>query len=322
MKTCLRLLFPLILSSTTSVHAALLVYEGFDSTVYNAVPAASGGGFKNPDEFPSDALFYDNDTIRNNDSTEVGQNPPVHGFVNPWRYNSNISSSVYPRLEPSQLSYPGLTTTTGQLNLQRSASSSGTSKSFSRSLNAGPSTGYGSVLYIGGLIQRTSDTTFTLGLSFTGTGTRSIGMTISADGVTTLTGTDAPTVTSDSPQWALNTPEFFILKLENSVLDGEPGGTVGDQMSLYINPDLSNEAANIPSLILGDEDASFFVTGNSGWSFGNLTIGSNIGAAGQSAIFDEFKIGTEWADMMAVIPEPGTGALTFVSLLLACRRRR
>lgn len=322
MKTHPSLLLTLILSSAAPAHAALLAYDGFDSTVYNAVPLSSGGGFKNPDAGPSDALFYDNDTSRNNGSTEIGQNPYVHGFTGPWRYNANISSSVYARLEPTQLSYAGLTTTTGHLNLHRSASSSTTSKAFARDLNVGPSTGFGSVLYIGGLIQRTSGTTFSLSLNFTGGGTRSLSLAIAADGITSMSGTDATTVTSDSNLWAFDTPEFFILKLENSVLDGVAGGTVGDQMSLYINPDLSNEAANTAALILGDEDASFFVTGNSGWTMGSLTIGSNAGAAGHSAIFDEFKIGTEWADMLSTIPEPGTGALAFVSLLFACRRRR
>jgi hypothetical protein len=323
MKTHLCVLFPLIFSSVTPAHAALLAYDGFDSSLYNAVPSGSGGGYKRPDTGPSNALFFDSDTVRNNSSVEIGQNPVTHGFIDPWRYNHNISSSVYPRLEATQLSYPGLTTTTGQLNLQRSGSSSGTAKTFARSLNVGPSTGFGSVLYIGGLIQRTSGTTFTLNLSLTdGTSSRSITMAIDADGITALRGSNAPNVTSTSPLWEINTPEFFVLKMENSVLDGAAGGTEGDQLSLYINPDLSSEGANVPALILGDAEANFFVTGNGNWSMGSLTIGSNMGEAGHSAIFDEFKIGTEWADMLATIPEPGTVAFGFVTLLFACRRRR
>lgn len=322
----LSALAPLCLVLTCATgHAALLAYDGFDSTSYNAV-AAPTGGYRNHTTGPSNALFYDDDLTRNNSasgSIEVGQNPATYGFTDPWNYGSNLSSSVYARLEPTQLSYAGLTTTLGQLNLQRSASSSASGKSFSRSLNVGPSTGFGAELYIGGLIQRTSDTTFSLSMAFvSGSDSRSISMSIAADGIGTLTGYGAPTVTSDSPIWATGVPQFFVLKLENSVLDGVAGGTVGDRMSLYINPDLSNEAANTPALVLGDEDAGFFVTGNSAWTINGINIASNLAAAGQSVIFDEFKIGTQWADMMATIPEPSTGVLAMMPLLLAFRRRR
>lgn len=317
-------LFPLIpVCLFPEAKAALLVYDGFDSTVYNAVPLASGGGFKDPSAGPSDALFYDSNTVRNDGSTEVGQNPSVHGFTGAWRYNTNISSSVYPKLETSQLSYSGLTATTaGQLNLFRSAST-GTSKSFARTLNAGPSTNFGQVLYVGGLIQRTADTSFTLGLTFTnGTDTRNLSMTIATDGNGSLTGSDAPASPSSSPIWATGAPQFFILKLENSVLDGVAGGTLGDRMSLYLNPNLADEGSNTASLVLGDSDASFFVTENSSWSLGSLTVGSSMSAAGQSLIFDEFKIGTEWADMLTTIPEPGSAGLFAASFLMVCRRRR
>lgn len=324
---CRHPVLPLCLFSLSAApgHAALLAYDGFDSTVYNAVASGAGGGYKDPSAGPSDALFYDSNTARNDGSTEVGQNPAVHGFTAPWRYNANISSSVYARLEQGQLSYAGLTSTTaGQLNLQRSGSSSTTSKSFSRDFNVGPSSNFGQALYIGGLIRRTSDTSFSLSMTMTADGSdvRNFSMAIAADGFTTLNGSEATETVSGSSQWALSTPEFFVLKLENSVLDGVSGGTNGDQMSLYINPDLSNEAANTPALLLGDENSSFFVTGNPGWSFDTFTIGSSMGAAGQSAIFDEFKIGTEWADMLATIPEPSLSLLLAGFLLMGCGRRK
>lgn len=310
------------LVAAAPLQAALLVYEGFDSTVYNAVPGPTGG-YRNPNEGPSDALFWDINTTRNDGVDEVGQGPAVHGFSGAWNYNSNISSSVYPRLEPSQLSYSGLTTTNGQLNLFRSFGS-GSSKTYTRPFGVGPSTTFGSTLYIGGLIQRTSDTSFTLAITFrdAGTNARSISMSINTAGFTTLTGTGASNLTSDSAQWAFDTPQFFVLKLENSVLDGGASTTDGDKMSLYINPDLSNEGANTPVLEFGDDNSSFFVTGNSNWTLGNFTVGSGVAEVGQSVIFDEFKVGTEWADMSAVIPEPSAALLAAFPLLGIFLRRR
>ena len=168
MKTLTRqFLVPLCLTATTlSSDAALLAYDGFSSSVYKATPSGSGGGYKDPSAGASDALFYDNDTNFNNGSTEVGQGPGVLGFSGNWKNTTNISPTVYARLENSQLSYSGLTTTTGQLNLFRSGGN-GATKGFTRSLNVGPSTGFGSTLYIGGLIQRTSDTSFSLSINTT-----------------------------------------------------------------------------------------------------------------------------------------------------------
>ena len=320
---------PLCLFSLAAapVHAALLAYDGFDSTVYNAVASGSGGGYKNPSVGPSDALFYDNDTIFENadgvTSFEVGQNGPVHGFSGAWRYHTNISSSVYPRLETSQLSYGGLTPTTpGQLNLFRSFGS-GATKSFSRDLNVGASSNFGSTLYIGGLIQRTSDTTFSLAFTTTdGASIRNFAMFIGADGSAAMTGENATGVTSAAGAWGVGTPEFFVLKLENSVLDGGASPTNGDRMSLYINPDLANEAANDAAIVIGDDNSSFFVTDNPDWSLGTMTIGSGLSAVDQSVIFDEFKIGTEWSDMLATIPEPSSSLLLAGFLLMVCGRRK
>ncbi|WAC19866.1 PEP-CTERM sorting domain-containing protein [Luteolibacter sp. SL250] len=93
-------------------------------------------------------------------------------------------------------------------------------------------------------------------------------------------------------------------------------------MTLYINPDFSLGDANLPALEVGDENSGFFVTGNSGWTLGTFKMTSNLSDAGQSVIFDEFKIGTEWADMADVIPEPSTSLLAMLPLLGVLRRRR
>ena len=325
MKTLTRhFLIPLCLSATTlSLQGALLAYDGFSSSVYNAIPSGSGGGYKDPSAGPSDALFFDNDTNFNNGSTEVGQGPGVLGFSGNWKNTTNISQTVYARLENSQLSYSGLTTTTGQLNLFRSGGS-GAAKGFTRSLDVGPSTNFGSTLYIGGLIQRTSDTSFSLSINTTnGTDTRSFSMAIAGDGITTFTGTGATTTASDSPLWTAGAAQYFILKLENSIADGGASTTEGDRISLYINPDLSNEAGNSPAMVFEDANASFFVTGNSAWTLGELNISSGLTAAGQSVIFDEFAIATTWNDLLT-IPEPSSSLLIAGSLLTACclRTRR
>lgn len=325
MKTFTRqLLVPLCLTATAlSSDAALLAYDGFSSSVYKAVPSGSGGGYKDPSAGASDALYYDNDTTFNNSgtgSTEVGQGPAVHGFSGNWKNTSNISPTVYGRLENSQLSYAGLTTTTGQLNLFRTSGSGG-AKGFTRTLDVGPSTGFGSTLYIGGLIQRTSDTSFTLAINTTnGTDTRSFSMAIAGDGLTTFTGSGATNATSATSLWTAGAAQYFVLKLENSVADGGASTTEGDRISLYINPDLSNEAGNIPAMVFDGANASFFVTGNSAWTLGELNISSGLTAAGQSVIFDEFAIATTWNDLLT-IPEPSSSLLLAGFLLTACCHR-
>jgi len=322
MKTLTRqFLVPLCLSATTlSSQGALLAYDGFSSSVYKATSSGSGGGYKDPSAGASDALYYDNDTNFNNGSTEVGQGPAVHGFSGNWRNTTNISPTVYGRLENSQLSYAGLTTTTGQLNLFRS-SGNGAAKGFVRSLNVGPSTNFGSTLYIGGLIQRTSETSFSLSINTTnGTDTRSFSMGIAGDGITTFTGTGVTAATSSTSLWTAGAAEYFILKLENSVADGGASTTEGDRISLYINPDLSNEAGNLPAMVFEGANASFFVTGNSAWTLGELNISSGLTASGQSVIFDEFAIATTWNDLLTV-PEPTSSMMVAGFLLTACCRR-
>ncbi|WAC19865.1 hypothetical protein OVA24_00550 [Luteolibacter sp. SL250] len=209
MKTHLRLLIPLVFSSTAPLHAALLVYDGFDSTAYKAVPSAQGGGYKNPASGNSDALFYDDDTNYKDgpEGSEVGQAPFVPGFAGAWDYTTNISSTVYARLEDSQLSYTGLTTTTGQLNLFRSGGA-GSSKGFSRAFDVGPSTAFTNTLFIGGLIWRTAETSFYMDFNMTnGSDSRSFGMDVMADGSSRMNGYGADTATSASPQWATGTAE-------------------------------------------------------------------------------------------------------------------
>lgn len=314
----------LCLIAASPLKGALLAYEGFDSSVYNAV-AGPTGGYRDPSAGPSDALFYDDDTTRNNSgsgSVEVGQGPAVLGFSGNWGYTANLSPSVYARLQNSQLSYSGLTTTTGQLNLFRSSSSSGSGKGFVRDLNVGPSTVFTQTLYISGLLQRTEGTSFSLSMSSTdGSTDRAFSMSIAGDGITTLTGSGTTGLVSGSSVVGVDSPIYFILKLENSVADGGTSTTSGDRMSLYINPNLADEGSNSAAMVLDSTTADFFVTGNGGWTLGDFRIGSNVGAVGQSVIFDEFKIATEWADLLTV-PEPSTSVLGAAALLAVCMRRR
>ncbi|MGE9266531.1 MAG: hypothetical protein ACQKBY_00425, partial [Verrucomicrobiales bacterium] len=113
--------------------ASVLAYEGFDTTRYDAT-----GGYADPTAGSSNALVWDADTTNGG---AVGQGPNSYGFQNATAWdtwindNNNIAANVYPKVQNSQLSYSGLTTTTGQVEFSRTGGTSTTEKLFYRPLN-------------------------------------------------------------------------------------------------------------------------------------------------------------------------------------------
>ncbi|MGE9266530.1 MAG: PEP-CTERM sorting domain-containing protein [Verrucomicrobiales bacterium] len=315
-------------SLMSSAGAAVLAYDGFDVTKYRA-----DGGYADPSAGPSNALIWDADTTPGG---SVGQNPAMHGFVNnQWTPDgTNMGAHVYGRLENTQASYTGLSTSFGQLNMFRSSGSGG-NKSYYRELSVGPSTQYPSTIYIAALVQRTSETTLSLSFTSTnGSDVRPFNLQILgsdgtySDGTLRMAGVQSTGGSAEAFGDGLITPDtmhLLVFKIENSVLNS--GSTSnGDQISLYLNPDLSSEAANSAALTMGNAETNFFVAGNSSWTLGGLQIESNLALNGQSVIFDEFRIATTWEDMVNaanLVPEPSTTALSFLlGLPLVLRRRR
>ena len=314
------ILLPLLACPAFS-GAALLLYEGFDSTRYDTT-----GGYASP-AGASNALVWDPDVDPGN-GNHVAQGPSVHGFASsPWVHGAAINSIVYGRLENSQQSYTGLTTTTGQLNIQRSGSGSG-DKIFSRnlSLGGGTSASLPETLYISGLITRNA-TSFNLSFSSSNTisnpttlDTRTFRMAVDGAGTVTFSQNGGSSVTSATPLWdASSSPVFFVMKIENSVLN-EASPTSGDKISLYLNPDLSSEAANTPVFEYGDAASAYYVIGNSDYAMDSMSLMGSP-ANGGSVIFDELRFADSWEDAHSAIPEPHA-ALVASLIFTLCGLRR
>lgn len=322
------LLFPILLSAGKS-EGAILLYEGFDSSKYNTT-----GGY--PSSLPpggaTDALVWDPDTTVAGDN-HVGQGPPVFGFASsPWQHGNSIAASVYAKLENSQAPYTNggsLVTTTGQLNIRRTSGTTG-NKSFSRDLSLlnGTTSLLPGVLYISGLITRTA-TAFNIHISSSNSisnpetvETRAFRMSVDTAGLVTFTGAGSSTTVSDSPIWdGTFTPTFFVMKIENAVLN-ESSPTSGDKITLYLNPDLSSEGANVPAMEFGSASSGFYVTGNSTWAMDRITLSADP-ATGGSVVFDELRFATTWWDAHAAIPEPHSALIVMLPLAgCALRRRR
>jgi|GEM_PF-3356283 len=312
-------------------EATLLLYEGFDSNQYSMT-----GGYPSslPPGTATDALIWDPDTTAGN-GNHVGQAPPVLGFASsPWDLGSNISSSVYPKLENSQRTYSNgglsLITTTGQLNIQRTGGST-SNKSFSRglSLGGGTTSSLPDTLYVSGLITRDA-TSFNILFSTSNAisnpaevETRSFRMAVDAAGAVTFTGTGTSASTSDTALWnATSVPTFFVMKIEDSVLNDE-SPTNGDKITLYLNPDLSSEGANTAAMEFGSSAASYYITGNNSWSMDTITLSANP-EPGSGVVFDELRFTTTWEEAFSAVPEPHSALIAVVSAVgfVSLRRRR
>lgn len=323
-----HLLSLVFLGGGLHANAALLLYEGFDSSHYSTT-----GGY--PSSLPAgtttDALVWDPNT-NVADNNHVSQAPAVLGFSSAgWVHGASIASSVYGRMEANQRSYNGggvdLVTTTGQLNIRRTGTGSG-KKTFSRelSLAGGTTASLPTTLYISGLITRTA-TSFDIQFVFSnainsGTDSRSFTLSAAVDGIVTITGSGSTGVVSADALWNTDmTPTFFVMKVENAVMGSSP--TNGDRISLYLNPDLTSEAANTPVLVYGTENTNFFVTANNDWSLARMTLGADPAQNG-SVIFDELRISDSWVDAYsATIPEPHSAlALVLSGAAFAFARKR
>lgn len=303
-------------SLTLSAQGAILAYDGFDVTEYVA-----GGGYAPPvygDQSSSNALVHDTDLTPNNGG-ETGQNPPTYGFSGPWANLQGINSNIYARLQNSQLAYTGLNTTNGQLTVGRDTSTA-SNKTFERTVSIGNSTNYTNTLYIAGLIQPSASTAF--GVRFTYQDGRYFEFNVDDSNLTSLgSNATSPADNTASGLWTANSVNFFVLKLENSVLNAT-NGYEGDQLTLFINPDLSSEASNTAALQYGDSTSSFYVVGNGGFEINSMRLSASPGAA-KSVTFDELKIATTWGDLAnTVVPEPSTSLLGLAGIALLLRRKR
>lgn len=323
-------LFMLSLGNS-SLQGALLAYDGFDTTVYDA-----SGGYASPADGASNAL------VHGNPGTAVGQDPAVTGFNsagwfiptapstganNIYRGNSQ-ASTVYARLQATQsMSYTTaadqrLNTTTGEVSIFRSTAGSNDRKAYSRILNlqGGLYPNSHTTLYYSGLFSFAGSVTDSFIQSASGqldtySNYRPFGMNIGADGSLTAIGNGGTSASLGAGTIVAGQTYFYVWKLED-------GGTTADKLTLYLSPaDLAGEAGNLATLSI--TDGNFYVAGNNTYSIKELRFGSSI-TAGNQFLVDEFRIGTTWEDVVPfhLIPEPASTGLAAIGLLRLLRRRR
>jgi len=297
-----------------SAEGALLAYDGFASGGSN--PAAGQYRTVQGSSYQDIALAW---RPSDNPASTGGQNPSVLGFVDAWiAPNEGIgytAQSVYFQASSVSLNYTSpdsitLPASNGSARLFRSGSGT-INKQVYRDLNIGtaPTVAYFSVLVNFDAGQPILFQTQTLGAvvkPLFGFGVDSAGVAYLS---TSPTVGSAGTTMAASGTLTSGTTHLMVVKVE------EIAGT-SDRMTLYLNPDLASEASNTADVVL---DGDFYVANNAAYSFTNLFITGTPNNG--SFYFDEFKIGTSWADILAV-PEPQKMALCFLGLGLAMLRRR
>jgi hypothetical protein len=289
----------------TNLHATLLAYEGFDSSVYTT----TGG-------FASDNLSGQGTGSGSGFTGDWGA-PTTDGQAlgDYWLNSDDSTADAYYRASTGQASYTdansqSLLTTSGQatftgdgtqVSLQRFAS---TGTSFSDSLyfsvlvtlDASSS----GILFGGAATTTTSSSDRPFQFGFTSSGN------LTAMGYSS-TSTPATPLTSATSYTAGT--YLLVAKV-----------TSGDNLDLWLNPLLGDESGS------GAADLSitggFYVTGST-WSIDGITIDA---AGSGSVTLDELRMGTTWEDVTAsTIPEPSTlmiPVLAFLSLGMIRRRKR
>lgn len=298
-----------LVSCTHQASAAVLAYEGFDTGLggYSSTGGYADGG---------DALVHGS-------SPGTGQNPATPGFTGPWSTGNQQAETVYSQVLNSQtMSYTAggqtLQTTTGEVMHFRSGGSSGT-KSYTRLLDTTPggTANTHSTLYFSGMFSFTGGVSAAVIESGMGSvsnipSSRKFSMHVAADGSVTLNGNTATPASLGAGTIVSDQTYFFVWKLVNNGND--------DIMTLFLNPvDLLSEGGNTSTLEISG--GTFMVVNNNSFELTHLRFGS-APEAGQSFLFDEFRVGTEWADVVPVIPEPSSLLLSVAGVATVMFRRR
>lgn len=300
------LLLPLALALPVTSHAALLAYEGFDYNVAADGLALQNGGTGWAAAWTD--TVNDGDILAGSMSYTDGSSNSLITTGNMAQMNgTTVGNAVnFRNINVSQ--YAGTTTLYISFIGQKILSGLGTTLD-SRAVNvalfggANPtateniSVGHGTNTPTGGF-----GGAYHWGAFYAGNGGN--GQTPGA------------TQTSHYSNVNVTTNAFNVLKIELNA------NGANDRFTLYVNPLLAGEGLNVSSITPidnVDRGATLEAMIQSVRPFGG-----NQNAANGAGIlnFDEFRIGTTWADVTPFVPEPGTAALAGLAGLALLRRRR
>jgi len=224
------------------------------------------------------------------------------------------------------LSYPGMTTTDGVLQINRPSGSF--NQGFYNANNSVNGAAGNSVLYFSALINISSGTEgarFGLDLSDDVTGARrsEIGFTAAGNaGIWNNALFDeadpipAPNVSSTGT-YAFDTTYLLVGKIE----DHSNWSGSNDRVTMWLNPSDNVEANNAALL---DVEVGFNGLFPSDSNITEFALQAGTQDAGDTVQFDQLRIGTEFSDVVA-IPEPSTIALlglAGLATIMGLRRRK
>ena len=122
-------------------------------------------------------------------------------------------------------------------------------------------------------------------------------------------GSNGGTTTNSATNMIAGNTYFLVGKISAS---GASGANY-DQMDLFINPTSGTEPGTTSATDVADAGFS---------SLSHFTIRTNAVDANDAFLFDELRVGTTFADVVPVIPEPSVGLLAIAGLGVAIARRR
>lgn len=298
----------------TTSEAAFLFYDGF----------AAGGTTPSAGQYvssPASSNGADRDSlVRSVMGAGDGQRPATPGFstvagAGGWRTQDGVSSAVYGKVTASGLSYSGLTTVAGAVDIFRTGSNGDATAAQIKNYNRAVTTGLGAGatdLYFSALMQFDAGVRGQVGIAQTSISSiMSFGFNDAGNAVIYgNTSTPAPLGTSTTAYTAGST--YMLVAHVYS----------GNLVDLYLNPtSLTDQSASAGQKILSGIALNGFMLGTAITDI-RLTANTGNNLASPDFIFDEMHGATTWAEAFAVIPEPSTVMLGALAALAGLGRRR
>ncbi len=300
-----------LIATVSSADAAILFYDGF----------AAGGTSPGAGQYissPSSDTGITNDSLVRTAINNVGngQMPATTGFsvgagTGGWKTTDNVSGGVYGRVVAGGLTYSGLTTTAGSVNIFRTTSSADAQvKTFSRNLVTG--TGSGATnLYFSALMSFETGVSGQVGIAQP---TNLLAFGFTAGGNVTVIGSQEVVGVNKVLATTVGTYTAGTYLLVAHVY----GANLVD---IYLNPtNFTDQSANAGTRILTGVALNGFALGS---SIAEVRIGANTGnnIVGPDFNFDELHGATTWAEAF-VVPEPHAASLALLAGLAGLARRR
>lgn len=302
-----------LISLVSSSSAAVLYYDGF--VAGGAGPVSGLAYISSPD---STNGINNNSLVRSVDATVNGQMPATPGFstgtLGGWKTLSGMAATVYGRVQGTTLTYSGLNTGSGSVNIFRSGSNSAEqTKTITRDFatNLGSTA---SSLYFSTLVNFDSGVSGALrinqGTALLGFGFDSAGKVIVFEGVTSTSSPSNILATSTASYTAGSTYLLVAHVYDTNKVD------------IWLNPsNLSNEASSSGQKILSGVSLTSFQAGTALSSLGLVAqTGNNLSSPDFQ--FDELRGATTWGEVFNAVPEPSRAILLMLGTLAFCLRRR